>query len=105
MPSTTRHTGQVGRGEDADRRGSVDDRAYRPGECGKIPGATMVDPSLPAGLAGAVQQVFDAMKAMLGAPPVAPVPVLPPAILPAPVAGGPAASVGPPIYLGPFVLR
>lgn len=30
---------------------------------GKIPSAPVVDPSLPAGLAGAVQQAFDALRA------------------------------------------
>lgn len=37
---------------------------------GRIPSAPVVDPSLPAGLAGAVQQAVDALKAqgLLGAP-------------------------------------
>lgn len=69
---------------------------------GRIPSAPVVDPSLPGELAGAVQDIVDAMKAKgLLAPPVPMVPGL--AVVPLP--GGPTTPIGPPIYLGPFVLR
>jgi hypothetical protein len=53
---------------------------------GKIPSAPVVDPALPAGLAGAVQAVFDGLKAS-GTLGTVPAPVaLPAAALAAPIA-------------------
>lgn len=56
---------------------------------GKIPSAPVVDPSLPAGLAGAVQQTVDAMKAkgQLGAPAPAATPAKPAPVTSSPSAG------------------
>ena len=53
---------------------------------GKIPSAPVVDPALPAGLAGAVQAVFDGLKSAGALKPVPPPLTLPATALAAPIA-------------------
>jgi predicted anti-sigma-YlaC factor YlaD len=69
---------------------------------GKIPSAAAVDPSLPAGLAGAIQQAFDALKAagLLGAS-AAPIPAILPSLpAPVPALGGKSITITGVLYGG-----